>query len=47
MELEGDLGGNVVIRAHPDALLLYETCPPELRDVDTVERWPRYSADDR
>ena len=35
--LEGDVGGNVVIRAHPDALLLYETSAAELRDVDTVE----------
>ena len=33
----GDVGGNVVIRAHPDALLLYETSAAELRDVDTVE----------
>ena len=37
MALEGDVGGNVVIRAHPDALLLYETSAAELRDVDTVE----------
>lgn len=35
--LEGDVGGNVVIRAHPEALLLYETSAAELRDVDTVE----------
>ena len=31
------MGGNVVIKAHPDALLLYETSAAELRDVDTVE----------
>ena len=37
MALEGDVGGSVVIRAHPDALLLYETSAAELRDVDTVE----------
>lgn len=37
MALEGDVGGNVVIRAHPEELLLYETSAAELRDVDTVE----------
>ena len=37
MALEGDVGGNVVIRAHPESLLLYETAAAELRDVDTVE----------
>ena len=42
MALTGDcggrsVGGNVLIRAHPDALLLYETSAAELRDVDTVE----------
>lgn len=35
--LEGDTGGNAVIRAHPDALLLFEVPAAELRDVDTVE----------
>ena len=35
--LEGDVGGNVVIRAHPEALLLFEAPAAELRDVDTVE----------
>ena len=35
--LAGDVGGNAVIRAHPEALLLYETAAAELRDVDTVE----------
>ena len=37
MALTGDTGGNVVIRAHPESLLLYETAAAELRDVDTVE----------
>lgn len=37
MALTGDVGGNVVIRAHPESLLLYETAAAELRDVDTVE----------
>lgn len=35
--LEGDVGGNVVIRAHPEALLLFEAPAAELQDVDTVE----------
>ena len=37
MALTGDVGGNVVIRAHPESLLLYETAAAELREVDTVE----------
>lgn len=37
MALTGDTGGNTVIRAHPESLLLYETAAAELRDVDTVE----------
>ena len=37
MALTGDVGGNVVIRAHPESLLLCETAAAELRDVDTVE----------
>ena len=41
MALTGDVGGNVVIRAHPEALLLYETTAVELRDVDTVEALAR------
>ena len=45
MALEGDVGGNVVIRAHPDALLLYETSASELRDVDTVEALARVGDD--
>lgn len=45
MALEGDVGGNVVIRAHPDALLLYETSAAELRDVDTVEALAAVQAD--
>ena len=39
--LEGDVGGNVVIRAHPEALLLFEAPAAELRDVDTVEALAR------
>ena len=35
--LEGDTGGNAVIRANQDALLLVEFSPEELRDVDTQE----------
>ena len=27
----------MVIRAHPESLLLYETAAAELRDVDTLE----------
>ena len=36
-KIEGDHGGNVVIRQHEDALLLYEVPADELRDVDTHE----------
>ena len=36
-KIEGDHGGNVVIRQHEDALLLYEVPADELRDVDTQE----------
>ena len=43
--LTGDVGGNVVIRAHPEALLLYETTAAELRDVDTVEALASVSAE--
>ena len=39
--LEGDVGGNVVIRAHPEALLLFEAPAAELWDVDTVEALAR------
>lgn len=39
--LEGDVGGNVVIRAHPEALLLFEAPAAELQDVDTVEALAR------
>ena len=41
MALEGDVGGNVVIRAHPEALMLFEAPASELRDVDTVEALAR------
>ena len=37
MTIEGDRGGNVVIRQHEDDLLLYEVPADELRDVDTQE----------
>ena len=43
--LEGDVGGNVVIRAHPEALLLFEAPAAELRDVDTVEALARVEED--
>ena len=43
--LEGDVGGNVVIRAHPEALLLFEAPAAELRDVDTVEALARVGED--
>ncbi len=39
--LEGDVGGNAVIRAHPEALLLLEAPAAQLRDVDTVEALAR------
>ena len=45
MALEGDVGGNVVIRAHPEALLLFEAPAAELRDVDTVEALARVGED--
>ena len=37
LKIEGDRGGNVVIRQHEDDLLLYEVPGDELRDVDTRE----------
>ena len=37
LKIEGDRGGNVVIRQHEDDLLLYEVPADELRDVDTQE----------
>lgn len=43
--LEGDVGGNVVIRAHPEALLLFEAPAAELQDVDTVEALARVEED--
>ena len=39
MEMEGDHGGNVVIRRHEDALMLLEVSPKELTDVDTPDEW--------
>lgn len=35
MQLTEDHGGNIVIRAHPEQLLLWETSAEELTDVDT------------
>lgn len=37
LKIEGDRGGNVVIRQHEDDLLLYEVPADELRDVDTQD----------
>lgn len=37
LALEGDRGGNQVIRAHPESLLLTEIPEAELTDVDTPE----------
>lgn len=37
LALEGDRGGSAVIRRHRDRLLLLETDPRELLDVDTPE----------
>ena len=37
LTIEGDRGGNVVIRQHEDDLLLYEVPANELWDVDTQE----------
>lgn len=37
LELEEDHGGNVVIRAHEENLLLFEVNPEQLTDVDTPE----------
>lgn len=37
LKIEGDRGGNVVIRQHEQELLLYEVSAQELVDVDTAE----------
>ena len=37
LSLEGDRGGNQVIRRHAERLVLLETNPRELYDVDTVQ----------
>ena len=42
MEMDGDHGGNVVIRRHEDALMLLEVSPQELTDVDTPEIWNQF-----
>ena len=41
MALTGDTGGNAVIRAHPECLLLVEAPAAELYDVDTAEELAR------
>ena len=41
MELQEDRGGNTVIRRHEECLVLLETEPKELYDVDTVEALER------
>ena len=38
LAMEGDHGGNVVIRKHEDDLLLLEVSPSELTDIDTPEQ---------
>ena len=38
MALEGDRGGSIVIRRHPEALLLLETEAQQLADVDTPDQ---------
>ena len=38
MALEGDRGGSMVIRRHPEALLLLETEAQQLADVDTPDQ---------
>lgn len=38
MAIEGDHGGNVVIRAHEEDLLLWEVNAAQLSDVDTPEQ---------
>lgn len=37
MAIEGDRGGNVVIRQHEEELLLWEVSPAQLIDVDTPQ----------
>ena len=37
LAIEGDRGGNVVIRQHEEELLLYEVSPAQLIDVDTPQ----------
>ncbi len=38
LQVTGDRGGNIVIRAHEEELLLYEVAASELLDVDTPEQ---------
>ena len=44
MELHGDHGGNSVIRRHEEHLVLLETNPTELYDVDTPEALSKIQA---
>lgn len=37
MEIQGDRGGNVVIQAHPEALITLDVPSEELFDVDTTQ----------
>ena len=39
MEMEGDHGGNVVIRRHEKDLMLLEVSPKELTDIDSPDEW--------
>lgn len=44
--ITGDNGGSVVIRQHPELLVLFELPPEELADIDTVEELQRREAFD-
>ena len=41
MALEGDCGGNLVIKRHPEAYLPVELCGEELTDCDTPQEMER------
>ena len=39
-ELEGDIGGEQVVRRHPEQVMLLETAPEELQDIDEkTQNW--------
>lgn len=39
-ELEGDIGGKQVVRRHPEQVMLLETAPEELQDIDEkTQNW--------